>query len=238
MKISGACAIVTGAGSGIGAATALRLAAAGARVVLAGRSRESLEAVAERVRAAGGTALVAVTDVVAPTQVRAMVEQAAAAFGTVDVLVNSAGLVRVGEVASFSVDDWDRIMAVNVRGVFLCCQAVLPLMERQGRGHIINLASVAAKVHVPSWSAYSASKAAVASFSLALLEEVRRKGIRVTVVYPGATDSPLWDTFPNDFDRSTMLTADDVAVGVVYALSQPASALVEEVSLMPQLGLQ
>lgn len=232
--LKGQIAVVTGAGSGIGAATAARLAAEGAEVLLAGRRLEHLEAVAEGIRARGGSASTCVVDVTDPAQVRSMVAQT----GPVDLLVNNAGLAHVGPVRDFAVADWDAMMAVNVKGVFLCSQAVLPGMLNRGAGHIVNVASVAARVGFPEWSAYCASKAAVAGFSRALLEEVRGRGIRVSVLYPGGVDTPLWDSFPNDFNRSRMLTAADVADAVAFVVTRPGSALVEDLALTYPLGNQ
>ncbi|MBM3462868.1 MAG: SDR family NAD(P)-dependent oxidoreductase [Armatimonadetes bacterium] len=236
--MKGKCAIVTGAGGGIGAATARRLASAGAELVLVGRDARALEAVEAQIRVDGGVASHVVADVTRQDEVERAAAHALEEHGAIDLLVNNAGVVAVGNVADFPVEDWDRIFDVNVRGVFLFTRSVLHSMLAQGSGHVINIASVAARVGFPGWAAYSASKAAVAQFSRALLEEVRGHGIRVTVLYPGGVDSPLWDRFPNDFNRGRMLTQSDVAEAVFYAASQPATVLVDEISLVYPLGNQ
>jgi NADP-dependent 3-hydroxy acid dehydrogenase YdfG len=230
-------AIVTGAGRGIGRAVALAFAAEGARVVLASRSRADLAAVAGTIREQGGNALALPTDVTQDAAVEALVDQAAAQLGRIDILVTAAGVAAFGPVAGTKPADWDGMLAVNLRGAMVCCRAVLPVMQRQRRGTIINVGSIAAKRAIPGGAAYAATKAGLAAFSAVLAEEVRANGIRVGVVVPGAVDTPLWDAIPGGPDRARMLRPDDVARAVLLMTSLPPSATLEELTLMPAGGI-
>ncbi len=230
-------AIVTGAGRGIGRAVALAFAAEGAHVVLASRSRADLAAVAGTIRDQGGNALALPTDVTQDAAVEALVDQAAAQLGRLDILVTAAGVAAFGPVAGTKPADWDGMLAVNLRGAMVCCRAVLPVMQRQRRGTIINVGSIAAKRAIPGGAAYAATKAGLAAFSAVLAEEVRADGIRIGVVVPGAVDTPLWDSIPGGPDRARMLRPDDVARAVLLMTSLPPNATLEELTLMPAGGI-
>ena len=235
--VQGQVAIVTGAGRGIGHAIATAMAREGATVVLAARTRQQLAATAAAIRESGGTALAIPTDVTQDAAVEAMVEQAIAELGRVDALVTAAGAASFGPVVSSKPADWDAILAVNLRAVMVCCHAVLPLMIRQRRGTIINIASVAAQRAIPGAAVYTATKAGVVGFSRVLAEELRAEGVRVGVLVPGAVDTPLWDTIPNSPDRSRMLRPEDVARAAVLMASLPPGAALEELTLLPQGGI-
>ena len=235
--LAGQVAIVTGAGRGIGHAIATALAREEATVVLAARTRQQLAATAASIRESGGTALAIPTDVTQDAGVEAMVEQAIAELGRVDALVTAAGAASFGPVVSSKPADWDAILAVNLRAVMVCCHAVLPVMIRQRRGTIINVASVAAQRAIPGAAVYTATKAGVVGFSRVLAEELRAEGVRVGVLVPGAVDTPLWDTIPNSPDRSRMLRPEDVARAAVLMASLPPGAALEELTLLPQGGI-
>jgi NADP-dependent 3-hydroxy acid dehydrogenase YdfG len=235
--LQGQVAIVTGAGRGIGHAIAVALAREGATVVLAARTRQQLAQTAAAIRESGGTALAIPTDVTQDAAVEAMVEQAIAELGRLDILVTAAGVASFGPVGGTKPADWDGMLAVNLRAVMVTCRAVLPMMIRQRRGTIINVASVAAQRAIPGAAAYTATKAAVVGFSRVLAEELRAEKVRVGVLVPGAVDTPLWDTIPTPPDRSRMLRPEDVARAAVLMASLPAGASLEELTLLPQGGI-
>ncbi len=185
-------AIITGAGRGIGRATALAFARAGAEVVLAARSINEISGAAEEIKRAGGKAIAVPTDVSDPAQVDHLLILALRAFGRVDVLVNNAALYRpTGKVWTVSVAEWQQLMAVNVTGPFLCARSVLPHMLERGSGRIINISSGTAIKHIESLSAYSASKAALEQFSQILAAEVAGTGLAVSALRPGIVDTPM-----------------------------------------------
>lgn len=233
----GQVAVVTGAGRGIGHAVATALAREGATVVLAARTRQQLAAVAAEIRETGGAALAIPTDVTQDAAVEAMVEQAIAELGRLDILVTAAGVASFGPVSGTKPTDWDGMLTVNLRAVMVSCRAVLPIMTRQRRGTIINVASVAAQRAIPGAAVYTATKAGVVGFSRVLAEELRPEGVRVGVLVPGAVDTPLWDSIPGSPDRSRMLRPADVARAAVLMASLPPGATLEELTLLPQGGI-
>lgn len=236
-RLAGQVALVTGAGRGIGRAAAAALAAEGAAVALAARSRQQIAEAAAEVREAGGRALAVPTDVTQDPAVEALVEQVVGELGSLDILVTAAGVASFGPVAGTKPADWDPMLAVNLRATMVTCRAALPVMLRQRRGTIINVASVAAVRPIAGAAAYSATKAAVVAFSRVLAEEVRHDGVRVGVVLPGAVDTPLWDAIPSPPERARMLAADDVARAVLLMAALPPRAALEEVTLLPAGGI-
>lgn len=190
MKLEGRVAIITGAGRGIGRATALLFAQEGARVVVAARSAQELDELVAEIEAAGGQAVGVPTDLRDKAQVERLVATALERFGQVDILFNNAGVARHGYIVDITEEDWDLTFDVNVKGVFLCTQAVLPHMISRRSGKIINVSS-GAGLRGSAWKApYSASKFAVIGFSESLAQEVGRYGINVNTICPGpvATD--------------------------------------------------
>jgi 2-hydroxycyclohexanecarboxyl-CoA dehydrogenase len=184
-------AIVTGAASGIGRATALRLAAEGAAVVIADINMEGAGIVAKSISEAGGRAIALRVDVTDAPGVRAMTEQAVAAFGKVDILVSNAGWDRAGPFADTDEELWDRVIAINYRGHLATCHAALPYMRERGRGRIVTVASDAGRVGSSGEVVYSGAKGAVIAFTKGLAREVARYGINVNCVAPGLVDTPL-----------------------------------------------
>ena len=235
--LAGQVAIVTGAGRGIGRAIAEAFAAEGASVVLAARTASDLERVAKDIEATGARGLVVPTDVSDDAAVERLVARAVDTLGRVDVLVTAAGVATFGPASEQTPRDWDGMLAVNLRAVMVSCRAVLPRMTAQGRGSIINVASVAASRAIPGAAVYTATKAGVVGFSRVLAEELRTAGVRVGVLVPGAVDTPLWDSIPGGPDRARMLRPDDVARAAVLMATLPPGATLEELTLLPAGGI-
>jgi NAD(P)-dependent dehydrogenase (short-subunit alcohol dehydrogenase family) len=191
VDLRGKGAVITGGGRGIGAATAKLLAEAGAAVVLAARSRDQLDATAGTLRDAGHTAFAVPCDVTDPSQVAALAAAAREHLPSVDVLVGNAGIAHSAPLKAITLEEWNRLFAVNVTGVFLCAQAFLPGMLERGWGRIVNVASIAGKMGAPYITAYAATKHAVVGFTRALAAEVAARGVTVNAVCPGYVDTEM-----------------------------------------------
>jgi NAD(P)-dependent dehydrogenase (short-subunit alcohol dehydrogenase family) len=230
-------ALVTGAGRGIGRATALALAGHGFAVALAARTEAELSTVAAEIAAAGGRALVVPADVTDEASVAALVTRVLDAYSRLDVLVNAAGGGAFASVAETSLAEWEQQLRVNLTGTFLACRAALPIMLSQGRGDIVNVLSVASRVVFPGAAAYCASKWGALGFTRVLAEEVRRQGVRVTAHCPGSVDTPFWDKIPAPPDRSRMLSAQSVAESILWIVTCPPTMSMDEVVVMPPDGI-
>ncbi len=230
-------AVITGAGRGIGRAIALAFAREGAFVVLAARSARELDQVAGEVEAGGGRALAVPTDVRQEPAVGALVRRTLSRFDRLDVLVNAAGVAAFAPVADAKPEAWDQTMAVNLRGAFLCCRAVLPVMMAQRHGTIINMGSVATSRTLPGSAAYTASKYGLLGLSRVLAEEMRPHGVRVGVLTAGAVDTPLWDAVPSPPDRTLMLRPEQVAEAALLMATVASNATLEELTLLPAGGI-
>ncbi|WP_394740517.1 SDR family oxidoreductase [Natronococcus roseus] len=235
-------ALVTGASSGIGAATARELADAGASVALAARREDRLESLADEIETAGGEALVVPTDVTEETQVREMVDTTVSELGGLDVLVNNAGVMLLEPVATADPDDWQQMLDLNVQAVMVASQAALDVMRESGEGDIVNLSSVAGRKAYAGSSGYNASKFGVTAFSESLREEVADSDIRVTSIEPGFVDTELPEHIPDEDQREmvdemlegiTPLEPEDVARSIRFAVSQPTHVDVNELLLRP-----
>jgi NAD(P)-dependent dehydrogenase (short-subunit alcohol dehydrogenase family) len=190
-RVAGKAAIVTGAGTGIGRAIAMALAREGAKVAVAGRRREKLGEVAQAIRQAGGEALVTVCDVSSEADSYRAVKDAEEAFGHVNVLVNNAGALSVSTVESISVEEWDRLMAANLKGPFLMSRAVLPAMRQAGGGAIVNVGSVLGLVAMKDRAAYCASKGGVTMLTKAMALDHAQEKIRVNCICPAIVETDL-----------------------------------------------
>lgn len=230
-------ALITGASSGIGRATALAFAEAGIDLILVSRSQEKLQNVAVACQKTGVEVQVYAVDLAQTEQVRQQLTQIVENRG-LDILVNNAGMGYTGTLADTSLQDWQTVINLNLTSVFQCIQAVLPTMRRQAQGLIINVASIAAHNAFPGWGAYSVSKAGLVSLSKVLAAEERGNGIRVVTLCPGAVNTPIWDTetVHADFDRAGMLTPELVAQSILYVATLPPQAVVEDLTLMSSAG--
>lgn len=232
--------MITGASSGLGEATARYLAARGAAVVLGARRADKLEHIAGEIYAAGGKVEVVATDVTSREQVQTLVDTAVRVFGRVDVLINNAGLMSIAPLDEIKVDEWDRMIDINVKGVLYGIAAALPQFRKQNSGHFINIASVAGlKVFSPGGTVYSGTKFAVRAISEGLRHEVGGS-IRTTTIEPGAVDSELKlgssheqsANFVQEFYKLA-IPANAVARAIAYAIEQPADVDINEIVLRP-----
>ncbi len=218
--------VVIGASRGIGRATALALAEPGAHVLLAARDGAALDVLAAELRARGAEATPAPCDVTAEPHVRRLIERAAGIAGRIDLLVNSAGGAVVAPLAELTLADWERSLRVSLTSAFLTCKYAAAHMPAGGL--IVNVASVAARQAFANWSAYVAAKHGLLGFSSAIREELRPRGIRVSVVLPAAVDTELWDVVPGEWNRANMLQPADVARAIAQLATQPPYATTEE----------
>lgn len=230
--------LVTGASSGIGEATARLLAASGAKVVLGARRTERLERIVADMQAAGGTAEALALDVTCRDDMDAFVRHAVGQFGRVDVIVNNAGIMPLSPLAALKVEEWDRMIDVNIRGVLHGVAAVLPVMTAQASGQVINVASIGAHAVSPTAAVYCATKYAVWAISEGLRQE--HADIRVTTICPGVTESELAESISDEQGREEMkayrriaIGADAVARAIRFAISQPADVDTSEIIIRP-----
>ena len=241
-KLTGKVALVTGASSGIGAATALALAHEGAAVALIARRRERLEALAQSIVAAGGRAEVVALDMAEAESAEEAVKRTLEAFGGLDIVVNNAGLMLLGPVAGADLSDWERMLNLNVLSLMTLTRAALEHMKPRRSGHIVNISSVSGRGSGPTSAGYSATKWAVGGFSEGLRQEVRLENIRVTVIEPGVVATELTDhithletktNYEGRIATMTPLEAEDVAAAVIYAVTQPLRVNVNEILIRP-----
>ena len=230
--------LVTGASSGIGKAVAAGLGEAGATVVLGARRLGRMRATVEEIEAKGGTARARELDVTDRGGVKAFVDEARDEFGRVDVLVNNAGIMPLSPLRALKVEEWDRMIDVNVKGVLNGIAAVLPIMEEQGHGHVINVASIGAHRVSPTAAVYCGTKYAVWAISEGLQQET--DVLRVTVISPGVVTSELAETITDEETRGAMTEYRSVAIGpdaiaraVLYAMEQPEDVDVREIIVGP-----
>lgn len=239
--IEGKVVVITGASSGLGEATARMLAAQGARVVLGARRAERIQALADELASAGGTALAVPTDVTNRAQVQALVDAAVAAYGRLDVIINNAGLMPHAPLERLKVDEWERMIDVNLKGVLYGIAAALPRMQEQQSGHIINVSSVAGHKVRPGGVVYAATKHAVRVLTEGLRMEVKPYHIRTTVISPGAIATELPNSISEPdiaagmqtFYAQIAIPADSFARAVVFAMSQPEDVDINEILFRP-----
>lgn len=231
-------ALISGASRGIGAAAARLFAAAGFDLLLLARSASELNALADELRQLGRRVETTSLDLADAASIGPGLAELLGRGLQPSVVVNNAGAAWTGPLAEMPVDRWQWLFQLNLTSVFQICQAVLPGLRQRGGGHIINVSSHAARNAFPDWGAYCASKAALASFSRCLAEEERSHGIRVSTLTLGAVNTPLWDsaTVHSSFDRRAMLAPERAAEALLSLAQQPASQIVEDITLMPAAG--
>jgi NADP-dependent 3-hydroxy acid dehydrogenase YdfG len=233
--------VITGASSGLGESTARLLARKGAKVVVGARRKDRIDAIVKDIAAAGGRALGFMTDVTKRSDVEALVTGAVEAYDRVDVMVNNAGLMPIAPMAALKVEEWDYMIDVNIKGVLYGVAAVLPIMQRQRQGHIINIASVAGlKVFAPGGTVYSATKFAVRVITEGLRMELKADNIRCTVISPGAVTTELPESSSEEAVRRNLrefykiaIPADSIARSIAYAIEQPREVEIDEIVIRP-----
>ena len=241
--LSNKSVIVTGASSGIGEATARRLAAKGASVALAARRTERLQDLKAEIEDDGGAAIVVSTDVTDRAQVQELADATADAFGSIDVLINNAGVMPLSFIKNLHEDEWEQMVDVNVKGVLYCIGAVLPVMLDQGAGHIVNVSSTAGRRLFPGGAVYCGTKHFVRALSEGMRKELApHHDIRVTSIQPGAvatelthtiTDEEVKEMFSERHGKMKPLESEDIAESILYAVSAPGRVDVEELMVLP-----
>ncbi|HEX8687742.1 MAG TPA: SDR family oxidoreductase [Pyrinomonadaceae bacterium] len=240
-NIEGKVVVITGASSGLGEATARHLSAQGATVVLGARRAERLKALVEELTAGGAKALAVATDVTDSEQVKRLVEAAVETYGSIDVMLNNAGLMPHSPLERLKVEDWDRMIDVNIKGVLYGIAAALPHMIERKSGHFINVSSVAGHKVRPGSAVYAATKSAVLMISEGLRQEVKPYNIRTTVISPGAVATELPNSITetdvaegiNSFYEEYAIPADSFARAVAFAMSQPEEVDINEILFRP-----
>lgn len=242
MRLEGKTALVTGAGSGIGRAIALRLAGEGAGIVAADLNADGVRETLARIEGQGGSGIAVQVDVRDTSSLQAMVDRAVERFGKIDILVACAGIVQTKRMLDITPEEWDRIFSVNARGLFFTLQLVAKQMERQGGGVILNMSSAAARGPRPMYAHYAASKAAVISITRTAAAALAPSGIRVNAICPGIVETPMWDQIDREYAAESgrplgehrrqrakeiplgrLETAEDVANAAAFLVSDDAS---------------
>lgn len=246
-RLDGTVALVTGASSGIGAATALWLAAQGAKVALVARRAERLDMLAEEIRGSGGTALVLAGDITVEEQAREVVERTVVELGRLDTLINNAGVMLLGPAVDAPLEEWQRMVEVNLLGLLYCAHAALPHLLKAAEddprqvADVVNISSVAGRVTSSGSAVYTATKHGVGAFSEGLRQEVTGRHVRVSLVEPGATDTELSGHnrpevlagIKKRFEGIERLRAEDIADAVGYIVTRPRHVAINEVLVRP-----
>jgi len=241
-NIEGKVVVITGASSGLGEITARHLASMGATVVLGARRKNRLDATVKEIQAAGGKALSVTVDVTNRAEVERLLQKTIDTYGKIDVLVSNAGIMPIAPLALLKVDEWDRMIDINIKGVLYGVAAALPHMLKQKSGHFINIASVfGIKVFAPGGTVYCATKAAVRTLTEGLRIETHTSRIRCTIISPGAVDSELKEgtsdaassKMVNELYEAVAIPTESVARAVAYAIEQPADVDINEIVIRP-----
>jgi len=240
-NISNKVVVITGASSGIGESTAKLLAEQGAKVVLGARRLNRIDAVVQEISATGGKAIGFACDVTKRAEVEALIQKAVDSFGRVDVIVNNAGIMPIAPIDALKVDEWDRQIDVNIKGLLYGVAAALPHMQKQKTGHIINMASVfGIKMFAPGGTVYCATKAAVRALTEGLRIELHSQSIRCTMISPGAIATELSESSSDEATRKNLrefmkmaIPASTIARAIAYAIEQPVDVEIDEMVIRP-----
>jgi len=241
-NIEGKVVVITGASSGLGESTARHLAKLGATVVLGARRRDRLDAIVKDIQAAGAEALAVTVDVTKRAEVEGLVKKAVDTYGRIDVMVNNAGIMAIAPLAALKVEEWERMVEINIKGVLYGVAAALPHMQKQKSGHFINTASVfGIKVFAPGGTVYCATKEAIRTLTEGLRMEAHADKIRCTIISPGAVNSELkQDTSDpasleavKELYKAWAIPAESVARAVAYAIEQPPDVDINEIVIRP-----
>jgi NADP-dependent 3-hydroxy acid dehydrogenase YdfG len=242
-ELDGKAVIITGASSGIGEATARRLAKAGAKVALVARRKERLEALADEIEKDGGQAVVIEADVTQKENAAKIIEQTRQELGGLDVLINNAGVMLNGPTVETPLEDWEQMIHLNLLGLLYLTHTALPVMREQKTGHIVNISSVAGRTTRAGNAVYNATKWGVNAFTDAIRQEIANDKLRIrtTLIEPGAVDTELQshlrpkvqEQWKKNFGDMEMLQAGDIAESIYYALSQPERVNINEILIRP-----
>ncbi|MEW6358659.1 MAG: SDR family oxidoreductase [Planctomycetota bacterium] len=231
MAIKDQIVVVTGGGRGIGRAIVVAFAKQGARLAVCARTKSEIEAAAAKARSLGAEAVAVPLDLTNESSVNKMVRTVEEKLGPIDILINNAGVALFKPFLDTTPEEWDQLMDINAKGIFLCCRAVLPGMMKRRRGRIINVSSSAGKKGYPEQSAYCASKHAVQGLSKVLALETQGHGIRIHVICPGGVDTELVRQGRDDVDLSKYMRPEEIAEIAVFLASQDSTAMVDEITV-------
>jgi 3-oxoacyl-[acyl-carrier protein] reductase len=229
MDLNNKYVLVTGSSMGIGRAISRALADKGAFVILTARTENLLSEVKKEIVSSGGRAEFIVCDLTKEEEISGLFKKIKKDFGRLDILINNAGIARGGSIVDCQIEDFDRLININLRAPFICCQQALKIMIPAGSGYIINISSVVGIKGYPYQAAYSASKHGVAGLTKAIAAEVQEHGIRVSMILPGGVDTALVGNTRPDLDKSILLKPEDIANTVLYLLSLPERAMVDQI---------
>lgn len=229
MDLNNKIAIVTGASMGIGRSISIALAKEGVSVVLAARTTEKLMEVKKEIDSFNGISLVVPTDISNEDEILNLFNETKKEFKRLDIIINNAAIAIKGNLINFSIGDFDKMINLNLKGVYICCQQALKIMIPQKSGFIINISSNAVFKHYPEQSAYTASKHGVVGFTKCLANEVQQNGISVALIHPGGVDTDLIKYSRPDIDKSLLIPPEDIAKTVVYMLKLSDNSWVDEI---------
>ena len=235
MQLQNKVAIVTGASKGIGRATALALAKAGAHLAISARTQHLLETVAADIRKMGRRCFAFTGDMSVEADIRRFVQQTVEHFGRLDILINNAGLGIFRPIAEMTTEEWDTMFNLNVRGLFIATRECLPYLRKAGESVVVNVVSLAGKNAFVNGGGYAATKHAVLGFSRCLMLEERKHGVRVLAICPGSVATHFFDDHhsPDDPKKQRILQAEDVAESILHMIKMPQRAMVSEIDIRP-----